>query len=379
MNLHICTDGNFIQQAISVFEHFFPGENVFVIFNFREQQNYKENIPLYRYDQNDPELFIKIHKICLTHIIKNVVTHGIATNFSLIFQYLKEKSLFSGHIYWIFWGYELYNALGEKGKYKLVDGNSLFLKLTYIVPGPLNALVRRIVGRQLCSERLERALPYVDYFCFWLPHDFELLHRFYVSHAKFKYFKYISSYISDAKKADFKIYSKNVDRIMVNHQASLTGNHRMVLQKLSTISGIDEFEICTPLSYGSNYIRKSVLKIGKRCFGDKYKALLNLMPVNEYNQFLDSIPVAIFGAMRQEGAGNIMRLLKSGTKIYLRERNPLYLYYKEKGYLIFSFEKELNDVSDLRPLSEEEQLYNMQIAERTQVYYEDFMPSFFDK
>ena len=102
------------------------------------------------------------------------------------------------------------------------------------------------------------------------------------------------------------------------------------------------------------------------------------MPVDEYNAFLDSIPVAIFGAMRQEAAGNIIRLLKSGTKVYLRERNPLYQYYKKRGFIVFSFENELNNILDLQPLSTDEQIHNMKVAEKTQVYYEDFMPSFFD-
>lgn len=378
MNLHICLDGNFIQQAMSVFEHFFPDENVFIIFNFRERRNYKGDVPVYRHDLNDSELFDKIKQICSTFDVKNVVTHGFTANYSRIFQYLKENNLFSGQVYWIFWGYELYNALGETGKYKLVDENSPFIKLTYIAPNPLHALVRKIIGKHLYSENLEKVLPYFDYFCFWFPHDFELLHKYYISHAKFKYFKYISSYKSEAEKADFNISPKNVCRIMVNHQASLTGNHKTIFQKLSAISGIDKFEICTPLSYGSNYIRKSVLRMGKRYFGDKYNALLNLMPLNEYNNFLDSIPVAIFGTMRQEAAGNIMRLLKSGTKVYFREKNPLFQYYKEKGFIVFSFERELNDITDLQCLSEEGQLHNMQVAENMRVFYEDFMPSFFD-
>lgn len=378
MNLHICLNGNFIQQAMSVFEHFFPGENVFVVFNFREPRSYKENVPIYRYDRNESELFDKMQKICSMYAIRNVVAHGIATNYSLIFRYLKENNLFSGHIYWIFWGYELYNALGEMGKYKLVDDISFFSKLTYITPTPLNALIRKIAGRQPYSERLERSLPYIDYFCFWFPYDFELLHKYYVSHAKFKYFKYLSSYKLDVKKADLIICSKSTYKVMVNHQASLTGNHRTILKKLRDISGIDEFEICTPLSYGADYIRKSVLKLGKRYFGNKYKALLDLMPLDEYNKFLDSIPVAIFGAMRQEAAGNIMRLLRSGTKVYLREKNPLFQYYKGKGFIVFSFERELNCASDLQPLSKEEQIHNIQVAEKVQVYYEDFMPSFFD-
>lgn len=83
---------------------------------------------------------------------------------------------------------------------------------------------------------------------------------------------------------------------MVNHQASLTGNYITLFRKLKSLKGIEDFTICTPLSYGSKYIRKNVLRLGKRDFGLKYVPLLKLFPVDEYNKFLDSIPVAIFGA-----------------------------------------------------------------------------------
>ncbi len=379
MNLHICSEGNFIKQAMNVFEHFFVNKNIFIVFNSHDRRIYKADIPIYRYERNDCYILNKIQNICTTYAIENVVIHGVSSNFFSILQYLKEMNLYSSSIYWIFWGYELYNALGETGKYRLIDGNSPFSKLTYFAPNPFNALVRRMFGKPLYSETLEKTLPYIDYFCFWFPHDFELLHKYYVSHAKFKYFKYSSSYRSNAPKNNFEIHPKNANIIMVNHQASLTGNHGILFEKLSTISGIGDFEICTPLSYGSNYIRKMVLKMGKRYFGNKYKPILNLMPLDEYNKFLASIPVAFFGAMRQEAAGNIMSLLKSGTKVYLREKNPLYLYYKEIGFLVFSFERELNGLSDLQALSEDQQLHNMQVAELTQVYCEDFMPSFFDQ
>lgn len=378
MNLHICTEGNFIQQAMDVFEHFFVGENVFVIFDSHENRDYKGNMLIYRYKRTDPNILKKIEELCVKYSINNIISHGIAHNFCLIFQHLRDMKLYSGHVYWIFWGYELYNALGETGKYRLTDDNSPFSKLTYLVPNPLNAIVKKVLGKELYSEMLEKTLPYLDYFCFWFPYDFELLQKYYISHLKYKYFKYLSNYKSDTRIVNIEVRPKNIGRIMVNHQASLTGNHRTLFQKLVNLSGIDKFEICTPLSYGSRYIRKEVLKMGRRYFGNRYNPIIKLMPLEEYNEFLDSIPVAIFGAMRQEAAGNIMRLLKSGTKIYLREKNPLYQYYKEKGFLVFSFERELNDILDLQPLTEEEQLYNMQVAERIQVYYEDFMPSFYD-
>ncbi len=379
MNLHICRNGNFINQAMDVFEHFFPGENVFIVFNLGKPRTYREDIPVYRYDKNDPELLDKIKIICSKHTINHVLNHGLGAVFIPVFKYLKNSNLYYGKVYWIYWGYELYNALGEIGKYKLIDNNSLFSKLTYRVPNPINALLRKILNIQNYSTLLNETLPYVDYFCTWFYYDFELLHKHYDSHAKFKYFKYISKYKSDVESVDVRYYPKNLNRVMVNHQASLTGNHDTILKKLSTISGIENFEICTPLSYGQSSVRKHVLSKGKRRFGEKYNPILELMPFEEYDEFLASVSVAVFGAMRQEAAGNMMMLLRKGVKVFLRERNPLLQYYKEKGFLVFSFEKELNSISDLRPLSKEEQMHNIQVAIDTQGYYEDFMPSFFDE
>ena len=294
--LHLCFDGNFINKCLEVFEKYYPGQNLFLVNKEKDQFEMLQSderlwgIPFTK--QNFPLIF----QLCSENNVDRIILHGLKFDFIDCLKYLKQR--IDCRVYWIFWGYELYNALGELGKYKLVDGISPFSKLTYIIPNPLNALVRKVVGRQLYSENLERVLPYVDYFCFWFQYDFDLFQRHYTSHAKFKYFKYISAYKSDAKRTNFKVYPKNICRIMVNHQASLTGNHKIVFRKLSTIHGIDGFEICTPLSYGSNYIRKIVLAIGKRYFGNKYNALLDFMPLDEYNIFLDSIPVAIFGAMR---------------------------------------------------------------------------------
>ena len=53
-------------------------------------------------------------------------------------------------------------------------------------------------------------------------------------------------------------------------------------------------------------------------------------------------------------------------------------YYREKGFIIFSFERDLNSLEDLQPLSQEQQLCNMKTAIDTQIFYEDYMPTFFD-
>ena len=102
------------------------------------------------------------------------------------------------------------------------------------------------------------------------------------------------------------------------------------------------------------------------------------MPQKEYFTLINRAEVAIMGARRQEAAGNIINLLSNGTKVFLRENNNLLQYYREQGFIIFSYDKDLNSMDDLRPLTLEEQLHNRECRIRNRVYNDQFMPSFFD-
>jgi hypothetical protein len=59
----------------------------------------------------------------------------------------------------------------------------------------------------------------------------------------------------------------------------------------------------------------------------------------------------------------------------MREKSVLYQHYKKMGYLVFSFEHDLNSVDDLCELSLEEKKHNAKVTADHVVYYEDFMPS----
>lgn len=103
------------------------------------------------------------------------------------------------------------------------------------------------------------------------------------------------------------------------------------------------------------------------------------MPQAEYFALINKVEVAVIGARRQEAAGNIINLLSNGTKVFLREDNNLLQYYREKGFIIFSYEKDLNSLADLQPLTLEEQLHNRECRIKSRVCNEQFMPSFIDQ
>ena len=70
----------------------------------------------------------------------------------------------------------------------------------------------------------------------------------------------------------------------------------------------------------ANYISK----VGEQYFGRKFNAIRDFMPLEEYNKFLLSADVFIYGNWRQEAVGNILIALFIGGKVFLDEKNPLY-------------------------------------------------------
>ena len=322
--------------------------------------------------------FERIKKMCDDCETDTILLHGLSQTFVDLLEYLFSFRAYK--VYWIFWGYELYVSLAQLGKYQLVDGrHSPFSLRTYMYPNKYNLWLRKLLGKQVISEVLVKAIPYIDYFCFWNYGDYKLFQENFHTDIKYKFFMYSSS---EREISDVLIHSelpvKECNSILINHQASATGNHYNIMKRIASIDRNNLCKKIVPLSYGSTYIRKSILKLGKSLFGENFIPILKYMPQKEYFTLINRAEVAIMGARRQEAAGNIINLLSNGTKVFLRENNNLLQYYREQGFIIFSYDKDLNSMDDLRPLTLEEQLHNRECRIRNRVYNDQFMPSFFD-
>lgn len=234
-------------------------------------------------------------------------------------------------------------------------------------------------GKRLLSDVFKEALTMIDYFCFWNYKDYELLQAHFHTNIKYKYFAYMASEETAIKVNIEDVVCKKSKTLMINHQASNTGNHNTVMKKIAWLDTKNDYKKIVPLSYGSSRIRKLVLRQGQHLFKEQFNPILEYMPRDKYFELMSSVEVAVFGQKRQEASGNISTLLKNGVKVFLREKNNLLQYYREKGYIIFSFEKDLNSIDDLKPLSLEEQAYNRDCSVRNRIYYDRFMPSFFEE
>ena len=323
--------------------------------------------------------FPLILQLCSENNIDKIILHGLKSDLVDCLKFLKQN--IDCRVYWIFWGYELYFTLGNLGKYKLFDGFlNPFLRDTYYSPNRLSFIVKRFFyGKRLLSDVFKEALTMIDYFCFWNYKDYELLQAHFHTNIKYKYFAYMASEETAIKVNIEDVVCKKSKTLMINHQASNTGNHNTVMKKIAWLDTKNDYKKIVPLSYGSSRIRKLVLRQGQHLFKEQFNPILEYMPRDKYFELMSSVEVAVFGQKRQEASGNISTLLKNGVKVFLREKNNLLQYYREKGYIIFSFEKDLNSIDDLKPLSLEEQAYNRDCSVRNRIYYDRFMPSFFEE
>ena len=377
--LHLSANGHLQQNSMKVFEKYYPGCNFMLatppIAGDIPRIELPENMFKWL-DYGDKKVYGEIEALCLERKVDRIILHSSFYKNVKLAEYLKSRFICT--VYWLFWGYELYNALAEDFGVSFTDEKFNPFKIrTYYYPGKVKHLLRYIKYGYTFSDILRKTGEISDYFCFWNKYDYDLYVKYFGDKVKYKLFGYVCRE-RDAGEVETYEFPAKRPVVLINHQASLTGNHLTIMKKVKELDTDGKFDVCMPLSYGSSHIRNMCMKEGRKMFQDKFLPILDFLPREEYFSRIDAAQVAIFGQKRQEATGNIGRLLIMGTKVFMREDNPLYHYYKSKGYIVYSFEKDLNSIDSMDSLSKEEMVHNRMVWYRTRLYYDDFMPHFLD-
>lgn len=121
--------------------------------------------------------------------------------------------------------------------------------------------------------------------------------------------------------------------VQVGNSASPSNGHDGVLQSLAATAG--NFRVLCPLAYGSRPNAARVGALGKRLLGDRFVALDRMLPPDEYAKLQADVLVAVFNHNRQQGLANILGLLYSGAKVYLRSNTTTYYFLRKLGLPVF--------------------------------------------
>ena len=349
INIHLALDEKFVDCSVEIFEKYYPNQNIFIVDKCEGENRFvtsKENVYLWPFNSSHwHNLLQKEVSFDDTQRI-NVLVHFLTKDSARRALELKKINK-KVRLYWIFYGADLYSYLELTGRYKLYD---------YNVSGQRNRLkdfISLLLGRynyirDFCAE--------LDFFCFWNKYDYELLCKNVETKAKFKLFYYISA---NARYINDYMPEKEMS-VLINHSASLTGNHLTLINKLNSLSVFD-INLIFPLSYGSIKHRNLIESNANKLFPGRCVFLEDYMPTDAYYKIINKCQIAIMGHRRQEAGGNINFLLRNGKKVFLREDNNLLRYYRDLGCFVYSFEKDLNSRDDLRPLAKEQQEVNKRI------------------
>lgn len=379
--LHLGFNGNLQEDSFKVFERYYPGKNIMLAKPPRKGDALKIHLSgnIFRWiDYGDSKYYEEILELCKVKGVGKILLHSASRSNVNLAEFLKSR--IECKVYWLFWGFELYTALGEDIGVSFVDEHfNVFKPRTYLMPNRIKHYLRRFRYGINYVDVIKKASEVVDYFCFWNKYDYYLYTKYFGDRVKYKYFGYTSRYKENETDAEETYdFPQKIKAVIINHQASVTGNHITLMRRIRMLDPDKTFRIYMPLSYGSKYLRRCCLKKGRKWFKNSFYPILRYMPKEEYFSIINKPQVALFGQKRQEASGNISRLLIEGTKIFLREDNPLLGYYRDKGYYVFSFENDLRTIEDLSPLTYDEQVHNRKVWYRTRTYYDDFMPDFFN-
>jgi hypothetical protein len=152
------------------------------------------------------------------------------------------------------------------------------------------------------------------------------------------------------------------DNVLIGNSASATNNHADVLRALAKLD-LGHRKIICPLSYGDARYRDAVVRYGNKLFGPhRFHALVDFVPLQDYNALVCSCGTAFMGHRRQQAVGNICTLLYAGAKVFLNENSTVYRFFKRNGAFVFGLRDLTRDRHGVfMPLSQEQTARNREM------------------
>lgn len=325
--------GEFIEEIQSNFN---VKEHQFIIINYKNKKfninpEKYQRIKFFTYPGNILIRFFTIKNIKIKKLMKQaeyIFIHYLTDEMSRILFKFRGKA----KIIWIIWGADLYEYIpfklydrftAEKLDYKVIS----MLKRIYY---SFHDEIRKVVIKNL------------DYVISPYKGDIRLFKKYFKNKAE--------SFLLNIYKnpVDFEKIDKVVDSIdekfnfkkngykllLLGNSGTPTNNHLDTMVRLSKLKE-QNFKIICPLSYGSPFYIKKIIKNGKKLFGDRFVALLEFLNPDIYYHILKQIDLAIMYHNRQQGMGTIQILVYLGKPICMKKTSAFF-YLKERGIRVFS-------------------------------------------
>lgn len=341
--LHITPDDKFVPLQCDLFERAFPGQNEFrVVVPVGEEAQFA--VPISSLRSVDERYFTEAQWVSDVEQCDCIVYHSLNRQFVEMIAALDPGKV----VVWSAWGFEYYRLLGDKDEYSYLDKTAQLVKKMQ--------LQRKISGLRtpsgwasIVAAITRRLLPQPSRDFFGLQDIAARLDLVSVNRTDLKRLRSIMPSLQ-AQHCNVPYYttedtlSKGPEimqgpDLLIGNSATPTNNHLEVFDALDRVD-ITGRRLIVPLSYGDMDYADYICRVGEKRFGDQFLPLRGFMPIEEFSKTINSCGLVVMNHIRQQAYGTISQALFKGSRVFLREENPLYGEMIERGAV-------LRTVSDL--------------------------------
>lgn len=358
--LHLATDDKFLDHAFPVFEKVFPGTNDVFVFAAQRTLKYVKLAPDHIETKRN-SFFSKKPKL----------SKDVYQNYDLVVFHSLELSTYSElhnisldtPIIWLGWGYDYYLDLIVDMPLYLDKTGELYESLFGSTPRQRAvAIAKGIIGAFRGRTTKIRAIERISVFSPVLPEEYEMVKQ----SRKWRCFPEFAPWnygtMEDNLIKGFEGDSVTGDAILVGNSATYTGNHVEAFDLLHHLQ-VKNRQVVAPLSYGDAQLAKKLNSVGKEYFSDSFKPLMDFMPIEDYVGIIKKCGYVIMNHVRQQAVGNIVIMLYLGARVFVRQENPVYAFFKKLGVVLSTVQElEANPALLETPLTDEEHSNNRVIV-----------------
>ena len=328
--LHIISDDKFIDTHIDKFK-FIEFESTFVY--LKENNTYKGKYAgLLQHIKPSSKEYVQINSNIMS--FDAIFTNGLGYQQSVFINQLSSNH---PKVFWCFFGAEIYNNPKIWSKEDLYSSETLKTVKKQKVKKIFQKLYHlRFIfknGKNIHSE-IRSAISKCSYFVWYVKEEYDYIQgKIAFKLPEFKYLMIENRFLNLDQ-----VYSKK-DKILLGNSASEANNHidALIIFEKSKCN----CEISIPFSYGvKNWYRNEVLEVAKR--NPKVSLIENFVPYEQYMINFEEAKAAVYPSYRQMGLGNIVMCIRSGVKIYLSVRNPIYKWFVNNNIAVYTMEDDLD-------------------------------------
>ena len=363
--LHFAPDDKFLPFLQGTFETVYPGCNAYRIekapgsnFEFALTDSNVKAVDKRYWTSEELDSDLKASDCLVINFMLEAYTHAVK---------IAPKDLF---IVWMGWVADYYRfiepfmgsfLLSKTNQFIKYHGHTIqhYLKQGVKYPSRILPHVSRRIGfhSKEAFSMIPEIVPRLDLVTI-LDEEIELFEKAFPSYCK----KYHRLRLYSAEQTFAVGPSRmNGPDLLIGNSATPTNNHLELFDLLSKFD-LDGRHLIVPLNYGDMWYGDAIARMGQKRFGSGFVPLRNFLPLKEYYGYIARCGTVFMNHIRQQAGTTIATALYKGAKVYLRNENPVFRFYRKIGLPIRSIQDDLLRRTDIfGPLGEEDTKLNQVI------------------